>query len=82
MSKQYIIVEHRQPEVVKTLRREIENLKFEIRSLKAEYRRLETKYGGVVYLNFELIDTLRDYGVPAHRLRALEKRVNRYYADL
>ena len=76
--QQYIIVEHRQPEMVKALRQEIFDLKAEIRTLKTEYRRLEVKYGGMVYLNCELVDLSRDYGVPRQILLRFEKRVNRY----
>lgn len=79
---QYLIVEHRQPELVKALRQEILDLKKQIVKLKRDCHTLETKYGGAVYLNFELMDAMRNYDVPAHIIRGLEKRVDRYYADL
>lgn len=80
--QQYIIVEHRQPEMVKALRREIFDLKTQIAKLKKDLRVMETKYGGALYLNLELVDAMRNYDVPSHVLRSLERRVNRYYADL
>lgn len=80
--QQYLIVEHRQPELVKALRNEIFGLKGDIRRLKADYRALEVKYGAVLYLNFELVDTMRNYDVPAHVLQDLERRANRFFSDL
>lgn len=78
----YLIVEHRQPELVKALRNEIFGLKDQIRRLKADHRALEIKYGAVVYLNLEMLDVMRSYDVPDHMIRALEKRANRFFSDL
>lgn len=81
MKKHWIVVEHRQPEQVKALRREIENLRFQVRDLKTAYQNLENKYGYEVYLNGELVDLLREHQIPFRQLLSHEERAKRYKGE-
>lgn len=63
MKTHYIIVEHRQPELIKKLRFEIQQNKEEYQLLLLKYRKLEQKYGWETYLNNELCDLCRENNI-------------------
>lgn len=59
-----LIVEHRQPELVKQLRLDLENSHAQLEKLKHDYSTLERKFGWETQLNNELIDLCKEYNVP------------------
>lgn len=64
MKRSYIIVEHRNPEYVKTLRVQLQEAHQKINNLSRELHALEIRYGYEVNLNNELVDLCRSHGVP------------------
>ena len=72
-----VIVEHRQPEYVKHLQRQIFDLKSEVQRLKMELMTATNKYGYEVMLNGELVDLLRENHVPFRPLLSAEERARR-----
>lgn len=74
MRRQYIVIEHRIPELVKKLREELKDSRALIEKLKHDYRDLETRYGYEIYLNSELVDLLNAHSIPYREALDYKKR--------
>lgn len=78
MKKHYVIVEHRSSGQVKALQSQIRFLQKELSDLRVRHTQLESRFGYEVFLNAELIDLLREHGIPFRKLLSHEERIKEF----